>query len=241
MDTNLKGKTVLITGAAKGIGRETAIAFGREGSRLALLDIDAESLAETVEAVASAGGQATAFKADLSSAGDIEDKVGAATAVEWPVGIGAKGNEGVANNVTQTAGSIGYVEYAYAVQNKMTYTDMVNKDGKHVAPTSEAFAAAAANADWKGTPGYGVILANQPGAQTWPMTAATFILLYKKPDDAAATGEALKFFHWAYAKGDQMASDLSYIPMPENVVKDIEARWTSEIVGPDGKAIFAGS
>jgi phosphate transport system substrate-binding protein len=181
----------------------------------------------------------TTYLADVNA--DWKDKVGAATAVEWPVGIGAKGNEGVANNVTQTAGSIGYVEYAYAVQNKMTYTDMVNKDGKHVAPTSEAFAAAAANADWKGTPGYGVILANQPGAQTWPMTAATFILLYKKPDDAAATGEALKFFHWAYAKGDQMASDLSYIPMPDNVVKDIEARWTSEIVGPDGKAIFAGS
>ena len=160
--------------------------------------------------------------------------------VEWPVGIGAKGNEGVAANVQQTAGSIGYVEYAYAIQNKMTYTGMINKDGKKVLPTSGAFAAAAVSADWKGTPGYGVILANQAGAETWPITAATFILLYKKPDDAAATGEALKFFAWAYAKGDEMADALAYIPMPDPVVKDVEAMWASDVVGPDGKPIYAG-
>jgi phosphate ABC transporter phosphate-binding protein len=167
--------------------------------------------------------------------------VGVNQSVEWPVGIGAKGNEGVAANVQQTAGSIGYVEYAYAVQNKMTYTAMVNKDGKAVAPTAPAFAAAAVSADWKGTPGYGVILANQAGAETWPITAATFILVYKKPDDAAATGEALKFFNWAYAKGDDMADALAYIPMPDAVVKDIEAMWSTDIVGQDGKPIFAGS
>jgi phosphate transport system substrate-binding protein len=169
-----------------------------------------------------------------------KDGVGVDKSVEWPVGLGAKGNEGVAANVQQTAGSIGYVEYAYAVQNKMTYTDLINKDGHKVAPTSAAFAAAAVSADWKGTPGYGVILANQAGAATWPITAATFILVYKKPDDAAATGEALKFFHWAYAKGDQMADELAYIPMPDGVVNDVEAAWASEIVGPDGKPIFAG-
>jgi len=127
------------------------------------------------------------------------------------------------------------------MQNKMTYTDLVNKDGKRVAPTAEAFSAAAANADWHGTPGYGVILANQAGETVWPMTAATFILVYKKPDDAAATAEALKFFDWAYKNGGQMAAELAYIPMPEAVVKDVEARWASEVVGPDGKPLFAGS
>jgi phosphate ABC transporter phosphate-binding protein len=172
---------------------------------------------------------------------DWTSSVGVNQSVEWPVGIGAKGNEGVAANVQQTAGSIGYVEYAYAVQNKMTYTDMINKDGKKVAPTAPAFAAAAVSADWKGTPGYGVILANQGGADTWPITAATFILVYKKPDDAAATGEALKFFNWAYAKGDEMAGALAYIPMPDAVVKDIEAMWSTDILGADGKPIFAGS
>ena len=181
----------------------------------------------------------TYYLSDVSA--DWKAHVGTNTAVEWPVGIGAKGNEGVAAVVQQTAGSIGYVEYAYAVQNKMAFTDMINKDGKKVAPTAPAFAAAAVSADWKGTPGYGVILANQSGAETWPMTAATFILVYKKPADAAATGEALKFFTWAYAKGAQMAADLIYIPMPAPVVKDIQAMWASTIVGPDGKPIFTGS
>ena len=136
---------------------------------------------------------------------DWKSKVGINTAVQWPAGIGAKGNEGVANNVGQTKGSIGYVEYAYAKQNKLTYTDMMNKAGKTVAPTMEAFQAAAANADWKSQPGYGVILANQPGDKSWPMTAATWILVYKKPQDPAATASALKFFAWSYAKGDKMA------------------------------------
>ena len=123
---------------------------------------------------------------------DWKSKVGFNTSVEWPVGIGAKGNEGVANNVAQTKGSIGYVEYAYAKQNKLTFTKMINKDGKAVAPTSATFQAAAANADWNSVPGYGVILANQSGAESWPMTAATWILMYKKPQDATATTEALK-------------------------------------------------
>ena len=136
-----------------------------------------------------------------------------------PVGIGAKGNEGVANNVSQTKGSIVYVEYAYALQNKLVYTRMVNKDGKTVSPTSEAFQAAAANADWNSVPGYGVILANQPGAASWPMTAATFILIPKQPPDAAAATTALKFFAWAYANGGKMAEELDYVPMPAEVVK----------------------
>jgi len=156
-------------------------------------------------------------------------KVGTEKAVEWPVGIGAKGNEGVANNVTQTKGSIGYVESAYAKQNKMTYTKMVNKDGKTVEPTSAAFAAAASHADWSSVPGFGVILANQPGGDSWPMTAATWILVYKQPKDPAATAEALKFFGWAYKNGGKMAEELDYVPMPENVVSEVKKMWSSDI------------
>lgn len=160
---------------------------------------------------------------------DFKSKVGVNTSVQWPAGIGAKGNEGVANNVANTKGAIGYVEYAYALQNKLTHTKMINKAGKAVEPTSEAFQAAAANADWKSQPGYGVILANQPDDKSWPMTAATWILVYKKPADAKATAEALKFFAWAYKNGDKMAEELHYVPMPEKVVKDVEAYWKSEV------------
>lgn len=179
----------------------------------------------------------THYLSDVSA--DWKSKVGTNTAVQWPAGIGAKGNEGVANNVAQTKGSIGYVEYAYAKQNKLTFTNMVNKGGKTVAPTSETFQAAAANADWKSQPGYGVILANQPGDKTWPMTAATWILLYKKPQDQVATSEALKFFAWAYAKGAKMAEDLDYVPMPANVVTDIQKMWLTEIKDASGKPLYA--
>ena len=172
---------------------------------------------------------------------DWKSKVGVNTSVEWPVGIGAKGNEGVSNNVSQTKGSIGYVEYAYALQNTLVYTKMVNKDGKTVAPTSEAFQAAAANADWNSVPGYGVILANQPGATSWPMTAATFILIPKQPTDAAATTEALKFFAWAYAKGDKMAEELDYVPMPKKVVGEIEKVWAEEIKDSSGKPLHTST
>ena len=208
------------------------------------LNPDAKLPSDAIAVVHRSDGSGTTFNFTYylgAVSADWKEQVGVDKAVEWPVGLGAKGNEGVAANVQQTKGSIGYVEYAYAVQNKMTYTDMINKDGKKVAPTSGAFAAAAVSADWKGTPGYGVILANQAGAETWPITAATFILVYKKPDDAAATGEALKFFSWAFAKGDKMADELAYIPMPDAVVKDVQAMWASDIVGPDGKPIFVGS
>jgi phosphate transport system substrate-binding protein len=170
---------------------------------------------------------------------DWKSKVGFNTSVEWPVGIGAKGNEGVANNVGQTKGSIGYVEYAYAKQNKLTHTKMTNKDGKVVAPTSAAFQAAAANANWNSAPGYGVILANQPGAESWPMTAATWILIYKQPQDAAATAEALKFFAWAYEHGAKAADELDYIPMPKTVVSSVKKTWASEIKDAGGKPVYA--
>jgi phosphate transport system substrate-binding protein len=179
----------------------------------------------------------TYYLSDVSP--EWKTKVGTNTAVQWPAGIGAKGNEGVANNVAQTKGSIGYVEYAYAKQNKLTYTKMVNKAGKTVQPTAETFQASAANADWKSQPGYGVILANQPGDASWPMTAATWILVYKKPTDAAATGEALKFFAWSYAKGADMAKALDYVPMPGNVVADIEKMWGADIKDSSGKSLYA--
>jgi phosphate transport system substrate-binding protein len=158
-----------------------------------------------------------------------KSKVGSGTAVEWPVGVGAKGNEGVAGNISQTKNAIGYVEYAYAKQNKLTYAGLINKAGKTVQPTIEAFQAAAANADWAKAPGYYVILTDQPGEASWPITAATFILMHKEPTDKAASGEAIKFFKWAFAKGDKMAEELDYIPMPDTVVKLIEKTWSSDI------------
>jgi phosphate transport system substrate-binding protein len=138
-------------------------------------------------------------------------------------------NEGVANNVSQTKGSIGYVEYAYAKQNKMSHTKLVNKDGKAVEPTAAAFTAAAAAADWQGTPGFGVVLTDEPGAGSWPIAGATFILMHKQPQDAAASAEALKFFKWAYSKGDKMAEELDYVPMPDKVVDSIQKVWSSDI------------
>ena len=157
-----------------------------------------------------------------------DSSIGKATTVEWPAGIGAKGNDGVANNVATTPGAIGYVEFAYAEQNKLTFASMINKAGKTVAPTMEAFQSAAASADWS-TPGFYQILANQPGDKSWPMTAATFILMYKKPANVAASNDALKFFSWAYDKGDKMAQDLDYIPMPDKVVGLVEKMWAADI------------
>jgi phosphate transport system substrate-binding protein len=177
------------------------------------------------------------YLAEVSA--DWKSKVGVNTSVQWPAGIGAKGNEGVANNVANTKGSIGYVEYAYAKQNKLTHTQMINKAGKSVQPTAQTFQAAAANADWNSQPGFGVILANQPGDNSWPMTAATWILMYKKPQDPNAAGEALKFFAWSFARGDKMAEELDYVPMPDKVVKDVQTTWAAEIKDASGKPLFA--
>ena len=169
---------------------------------------------------------------------DWKTKVGASTAVEWPVGIGAKGNEGVAQNVSNTRGAIGYVEYAYVKQNKMTFTKVVNKDGKAVSPDSQAFQAAAGNADWAHSDMYHVILTDQPGASSWPVAGATFILMYKLPQDPAAVREALKFFSWAYASGGKLAEDLDYVPMPAAVVAQIKKTWADEIKDSAGKSLM---
>jgi phosphate transport system substrate-binding protein len=170
-----------------------------------------------------------------------QSKVGSNTSVEWPGGIGAKGNEGVANNVVQTKGSIGYVETAYAKQNKLTTTKMINKDGKAVSAAPQAIMAAAAGADWAHAPGFYMILTDSPGAASWPIAGATFILIPKQPNDPAAAQEALKFFDWAYKNGSQMASELDYVPMPANVVGLIRKTWAESVKGPDGKPVFAST
>jgi phosphate transport system substrate-binding protein len=160
---------------------------------------------------------------------DWKSKIGSGTAVEWPVGVGAKGNEGVSGNVGQTKNAIGYVEYAYAKQNKLTYTGLVNKAGKTVQPTDEGFKAAASNADWAHAPGYYLILTDQPGEKSWPIVASTFVLMHKESVDKAASAEAVKFFKFAFAKGGKMAEELDYIPMPDSVVKLIEKTWSADI------------
>ncbi len=152
---------------------------------------------------------------------DWRDKVGEGKAVKWPTGQGGKGNEGVAAYVRQLKNSIGYVEYAYAKQNNLSWTQLQNKDGQYVQPSQESFAAAAANADWKSAPGMGVVLTDEPGAESWPITAASFILVHKeqsKPENGRAV---LEFFDWAFANGDDMAAELDYVPMPDNVVSQI--------------------
>ncbi|MGE5259558.1 MAG: phosphate ABC transporter substrate-binding protein PstS [Actinomycetota bacterium] len=206
------------------------------------LNPDAKLPSQAIAVVHRSDGSGTTFNftyylSDVSP--DWKSKVGSDTAVEWPVGIGAKGNEGVANNVANTKGSIGYVEYAYALQNKLTYTKMMNKAGKVVGPTSESFQAAAAGADWSSQPGFGVILANQPGDGSWPMTAGTWILMYKQPADTTASAEALKFFAWAYKNGDKMAEELDYVPMPDSVVDQVQKMWSSDIKDSSGKPVFA--
>jgi len=173
---------------------------------------------------------------------DWKSKVGANTSVEWPSGIGAKGNEGVANNVANTKGAIGYVEFAYAKQNKMTSVNMINKEGKSIVPSQASFQAAAANADWEKADHYFVILTEQPGAESWPITGSVFVLIPTQPKDVEATNEALKFFSWAYSdKGDKLADELDYVPMPSKVTASIKKMWSTEIKDAGGKPLFSAS
>jgi len=214
-----------------------------DDAAIAKLNPDVKLPGEAIAVVERSDGSGTTFNftyylGDVSP--EWKSDVGVAKSVEWPVGIGAKGNEGVANNVANTRNSIGYVEYAYALQNKMTYANMVNKAGKTVPPSAEAFQAAAANADWSSEPGYGVILANQPGDASWPMTAATWILVHGQPDDPAATALALKFFDWAYKNGAKMAEELDYVPMPDSVVAAVEKTWAEEVKDASGNAVYSG-
>lgn len=165
------------------------------------------------------------------SSSKFKESIGANASVQWPVGIGAKGNEGVANMTTQTDGAIGYIEYAYAKQNSMAYARLINRGGKAVIPSAETFQAAAANADWGHAPGYYLILTDQPGAASWPITGASFILVYGSPPNAAETAAALKFFDWAFRNGGKMAAELDYVPLPDSLIKLIRGTWKSDIKG----------
>ena len=168
-------------------------------------------------------------------------KVGANDAVEWPTGIGGKGNDGVAAFVKQTPGSIGYVEYAYATQNKMAYAQLQDHDGAFVAPTAQAFAAAASGADWARAPGNYLLLIDQPGAGAWPITGATFILMHRQQADANRGKSVLSFFDWAYTHGDEAATKLDYVPLPQQVKDMVRKQWSENIKTAEGKPVFAGS
>lgn len=169
---------------------------------------------------------------------DFKATVGAGTAVKWPAGVGGKGNEGVAANVQRIKGSIGYVEYAYAKKNKMSHTQLKNRDGQFVQPDDDTFKAAAAGADWAKTPGMGVVLTNQPGKASWPITGASFIILHKSQASAERAKEVLKFFDWAYKNGGAMATELEYVAMPAPVVKLVQESWKANVKDASGKAIW---
>jgi len=167
---------------------------------------------------------------------EFKEKVGVGTSVRFPAGTGSRGNEGVAGTVHNTRGAIGYVENAYATQTHQVTTQIRNKDGNFVTPTTESFVAAAQNADWS-TPDFAASLVNQPGATSWPIVSPTFILLPKDGKDAAHTAAVLKFFDWAYTNGAKMAQDLEYIPLPPTVQTAVRAAWKAELKGPDGKPV----
>jgi len=169
-----------------------------------------------------------------------KEKVGVNTSVQWPAGLGGKGNEGVAALTSRTPGAIGYVEYAYAKQNKMAYVQVRNKDGNFVEPNEKTFQAAAASADWAKAPAFFLMLTEQPGAQSWPVTGSTFILMYKAQDKPDSGKTALQFFDWSYTSGQQLAEGLDYVPIPDNVVKLIEGTW-SQIKGADSKPLWTAS
>ena len=185
-----------------------------------------------------ASGTTNIFTTYLSQVSDgWKKEYGAATTISWPVGQGGKGNEGVTATVKQVPNAIGYVESAYAKQNKLGYALLQNKAGKYPQPDDKAFQAAAASADWKAAPGFAISLTDQAGEGAWPITAATFILVYKDPADPAKSADVLKFFDWAYKNGDKMASDLDYVPLPDNVVGLIHEEWNN-VKGKDGKPVL---
>lgn len=169
---------------------------------------------------------------------EFKKLVGSGTAVKWPTGVGGKGNEGVAANVQRIKGSIGYVEYVYAKRNNMSYTQLKNRDGIFVLPDDSSFKAAAAGAEWAETPGMGVVLTNQGGKDSWPITGASFILIHKTQQDAAKGQEVLKFFDWSFKNGEAMARELEYVSMPEPVIKQVQEKWKTQVRDAAGKPIW---
>ena len=169
---------------------------------------------------------------------EFKSKVGENTSVEWPVGVGGKGNEGVAALAARTTGAIGYVEYAYALQNKLTYTRLINHEGSTVSPESASFQAAAANADWQKAPGFYLLLTDQPGKASWPITGASFILFHLKQEKPETAKAVLQFFDWSYTHGQKMAEELAYVPIPDNVVKLVETSWTEKVKDASGTPVW---
>jgi len=169
---------------------------------------------------------------------EFKSKIGAGTAVKWATGVGGKGNDGVAANVQRIKGSIGYVEWAYAKKNKMSHTQLKNRDGVFLQPDDDNFKAAAANADWAKTPGFSVVLTDQPGKAAWPITGVSYILVHKAQEDAAKGKEVLKFFDYAFKNGDAAATELDYVPLPDNVTKLVQDAWKANMKDASGKAIW---
>ena len=167
-----------------------------------------------------------------------KEQVGEGKSVKWPTGQGGKGNEGVAAYVRQLANSIGYVEYAYAHQNGLAWTQLQNREGQFVQPAQKAFAASASHADWNSVPGMGLVLNNEPGADSWPVTAATFILMHGKQAQPERALEVMKFFDWAWRDGGDLASELDYVPLPQDVTDKIRGVWAEQIRAEDGSAIW---
>jgi phosphate transport system substrate-binding protein len=212
---------------------DPAVAAANPGVKLPNLPI-------TVVHRSDGSGTSFLFTSYLTAVAPQWAKVGASDAVAWPAGQGGKGNDGVAAYVKQTPGAIGYVEYAYAKQNGMAHALLQNASGAFVAPTAESFAAAAAGADWSEAPGFYLLLLNQPGADAWPITGATFILMHRSQADAATGKAVLSFFDWADTKGDAAAAELAYVPLPADLKARVRSAW-SAIVGPDGKPVFAAA
>ncbi len=178
----------------------------------------------------------TNFLSKVSS--EWKEKVGCAKAVAWPTGIGGKGNEGVASYVKRINGSIGYVEYAYALQNHLTYISLKNRAGNYVVPNDMTFQAAAKNADWENSRGFYVVLTDQPGKDSWPITGASFILLHRVVERPERIKEVLRFFDWCYKNGQEMAKALAYVPIPKRVVDLVETAWSKELKDKDGNPIW---
>lgn len=169
---------------------------------------------------------------------EFKTKVGAGTALKWPTGVGGKGNDGVAANVQRIKGAIGYVEWAYAKKNKIAHTQLKNKDGNFIQPDDDNFKAAAANAEWTKTPGFGVVLTDQAGKTSWPITGVSFILMHKAQADANKGKEVIKFFDWAFKNGDAAALELDYVPLPDTVVKQVQSSWKANLKDASGKALY---
>ena len=196
---------------------------------------------ENITVVRRSDGSGTSFLFTTYLSGvspEWKEKVGASTAVAWPEGVGGKGNEGVASYVQRIKGAIGYVEYAYAKNNKMTFTQLQSKDGPFVLPDDASFQAAAANADWKSAPGYYQVLTAQPGKNSWPITGASFILIYKTQEKPESAHEVLKFFDWSFKNGQKLAQELDYVPLPAALTAQIADTWKTQVKDKSGKALW---